>query len=234
MNRWCRSVVVSFYLVWLLYGNSVSSCTCYDFYSILSYQLCSHSRDMLTATVSHWRGPSLLILNTSCQVRMTSRASSDNDIPYSFLSLLLLSSLPTSLGLSCPSSCSLLSPPPLAFLLSQPSPAPVFDHLYWSVLQVFNSQAGNGPIHSSLFTIPPISLSLPLTHTSPSGSQDGTVHVWLADTGEKVAVLDGGHPGPTHCAQFNPKFMMMASACSSMVCVHCVCIESCDGHVIVM
>ena len=87
----------------------------------------SHSRDMLTATVSHWRDPSLLILNTLCQVRTTSWASSDNDIPYSFLSLLLLSSLPTSLGLSCPFSCSLLSPPPLSFPV--PSPALFSPHL---------------------------------------------------------------------------------------------------------
>ena len=50
-----------------------------------------------------------------------------------------------------------------------------------------------------------------------SGSQDGTVHVWSAETGEKVTVLDGGHPGPTFCTQFNPKLMMMASACSCMV-----------------
>ena len=52
------------------------------------------------------------------------------------------------------------------------------------------------------------------------GSQDGTVHVWSADTGEKITVLDGGHPGPTHCVQFNPKLMMMASACTSMVSSH--------------
>ena len=60
------------------------------------------------------------------------------------------------------------------------------------------------------------------THSIPNmfvfpGSQDGTVHVWSADTGERITVLDGGHPGSTHCAQFNPKLMMMASACTSMV-----------------
>lgn len=49
-----------------------------------------------------------------------------------------------------------------------------------------------------------------------SGSQDGTIHVWSADTGERVTILDGGHPSPTHCVQFNPKFTMLASACSSM------------------
>ena len=43
--------------------------------------------------------------------------------------------------------------------------------------------------------------------------------MWLADSGEKVTVLEGGHPGPTHCVQFNPKLMMMATACSSMVSV---------------
>ncbi len=52
-----------------------------------------------------------------------------------------------------------------------------------------------------------------------SGSQDGTVHVWSTDTGEKVAVLDGGHAGPTHCVQFNPKLMTLATACNSMVCI---------------
>ena len=49
------------------------------------------------------------------------------------------------------------------------------------------------------------------------GSQDGTVHVWSADTGERITVLDGGHPGPTHCVQFNPKLMMIATACTNMV-----------------
>jgi len=43
------------------------------------------------------------------------------------------------------------------------------------------------------------------------------VHVWSAETGERVTVLDGGHPGPTSCVQFNPKLMMMATACTSMV-----------------
>ena len=52
-----------------------------------------------------------------------------------------------------------------------------------------------------------------------SGSQDGRVHVWSADTGEEVTVLDGGHPSPSHCVQFNPKYMMMASSCRSLVSV---------------
>jgi COMPASS component SWD2 len=49
-----------------------------------------------------------------------------------------------------------------------------------------------------------------------SGSQDGTVHVWSSETGQKVTVLDGGHPSPTYNVQFNPKLMMAASACNSI------------------
>lgn len=56
----------------------------------------------------------------------------------------------------------------------------------------------------------------PLTHCVP-GSQDGTVHIWSAETGERVTVLDGGHPGPTHCVLFNPKLMTMTTACTNMV-----------------
>lgn len=50
-----------------------------------------------------------------------------------------------------------------------------------------------------------------------TGAKDGRVHVWAADSGHKVAVLDGNHPGPTHCVKFNPKFMMMTTACTNAV-----------------
>lgn len=49
-----------------------------------------------------------------------------------------------------------------------------------------------------------------------SGSTDGRVHVWNADTGFKVCALNGDHPGPVQCVQFNPKYMMLASACTNM------------------
>lgn len=49
-----------------------------------------------------------------------------------------------------------------------------------------------------------------------SGSTDGRVHVWNADTGFKVCVLNGDHPNPVQCVQFNPKFMMMVSACTNL------------------
>lgn len=57
------------------------------------------------------------------------------------------------------------------------------------------------------------------------GSQDGTVHVWSAEKGHQVNILDGGHPGPTQCVQFNPRLMMLASACNSMVHFGCVCVH---------
>lgn len=49
-----------------------------------------------------------------------------------------------------------------------------------------------------------------------SGSTDGQVHVWNAEKGYKVSTLSGDHSGPVQCIQFNPKFMMLASACSHM------------------
>lgn len=49
-----------------------------------------------------------------------------------------------------------------------------------------------------------------------SGSTDGLVHNWNADTGFKVCVLNGDHPSPVQCVQFNPKYMMLASACTNM------------------
>jgi len=33
----------------------------------------------------------------------------------------------------------------------------------------------------------------------------------------QVCVLNGDHPGPVQCVQFNPKYMMMATACTNMV-----------------
>ncbi|XP_071549981.1 WD repeat-containing protein 82-like [Panulirus ornatus] len=49
-----------------------------------------------------------------------------------------------------------------------------------------------------------------------SGSTDGRVHVWNAETGYKVCVLNADHTGPVQCVQFNPKYMMLASGCTNM------------------
>ena len=60
------------------------------------------------------------------------------------------------------------------------------------------------------------------------GSKDGRVHVWAADSGQKVAVLDGNHPGPTHCVKFNPKFMTMTTACTNVVSKSSIHLFACD------
>lgn len=49
-----------------------------------------------------------------------------------------------------------------------------------------------------------------------SGSTDGRVHVWSAETGAKTAELFCDHTGPVQCVQFNPKYMLLASACTNM------------------
>jgi COMPASS component SWD2 len=49
-----------------------------------------------------------------------------------------------------------------------------------------------------------------------SGSSDGRIHIWNSENGQKVCVLNGDHKNPVQCVQFNPKYMMMASACSVM------------------
>ncbi|XP_044539876.1 WD repeat-containing protein 82-like [Gracilinanus agilis] len=48
------------------------------------------------------------------------------------------------------------------------------------------------------------------------GSEDGKIHIWNGENGDKVAVLDAKHTGPITCLQFNPNFMTFASACSNM------------------
>ncbi|MGH0187828.1 UNVERIFIED_CONTAM: hypothetical protein FKN15_026573 [Acipenser sinensis] len=53
-------------------------------------------------------------------------------------------------------------------------------------------------------------------YNNSKGSEDGKIHVWNAESGMKVAVLDGKHTGPVTCLQFNPKFMTFASGCSNM------------------
>ncbi|XP_074644146.1 WD repeat-containing protein 82-like [Tubulanus polymorphus] len=49
-----------------------------------------------------------------------------------------------------------------------------------------------------------------------SGSTDGRVYCWNTETGARVAILNAEHGGAVQCVQFNPKYMMLASACSNM------------------
>lgn len=51
-----------------------------------------------------------------------------------------------------------------------------------------------------------------------SGSEDGSIYFWnTRDGGDKEApVIQSGHGAPVTCLQWNPKKMMLASACSSL------------------
>lgn len=49
-----------------------------------------------------------------------------------------------------------------------------------------------------------------------AGTTDGSIYVWDADKGSKVTILKGERSSPIQCVQFNPKFMMLAAACTRM------------------
>jgi COMPASS component SWD2 len=48
-----------------------------------------------------------------------------------------------------------------------------------------------------------------------SGSEDGSIHIWDISTKQKVNVLKG-HAGPVTSVQCNPKYTMIASACTNL------------------
>jgi len=45
-------------------------------------------------------------------------------------------------------------------------------------------------------------------------SQDGKVHVWSRESGKMIAALEG-HSNYPQVVRFNPKYMMMVSACTN-------------------
>lgn len=49
-----------------------------------------------------------------------------------------------------------------------------------------------------------------------AGTNEGSIYVWDADKGTKVTTLKGERNITIQCVQFNPKFMMLASACTKM------------------
>ena len=61
-------------------------------------------------------------------------------------------------------------------------------------------------------------ISLIIFDLTATGSSDGKVHVWATDSGKKITVLDANHPGSVQNVKFNPKYMMLASTCTNMVC----------------
>lgn len=49
-----------------------------------------------------------------------------------------------------------------------------------------------------------------------AGTNDGSIYVWDAEKGTNVTILRGDNHSPIQCVQFNPKFMMLASAGTKM------------------
>lgn len=50
-----------------------------------------------------------------------------------------------------------------------------------------------------------------------SGSTDGQIYGWSSESGRLVATLPSEHNPVIQCVQFNPKYMMLATACNHMV-----------------
>lgn len=48
------------------------------------------------------------------------------------------------------------------------------------------------------------------------GSSNGQIHVWNSNTGYKICELLGDHPGSVNCVKFNPRYLMLATACTNM------------------
>uniref|UniRef100_A0A0M3IVN6 WD_REPEATS_REGION domain-containing protein n=1 Tax=Ascaris lumbricoides TaxID=6252 RepID=A0A0M3IVN6_ASCLU len=70
-----------------------------------------------------------------------------------------------------------------------------------------------------------------------SGSTDSHIVVWSAVTGQKVARLASGHSPLIQKVLFNPRFFMLATACTTLVRLYFFYIESaifdlelCIGH----
>lgn len=71
--------------------------------------------------------------------------------------------------------------------------------------------------HSNARNIPLEASFTPDSQFVLSGSSDGKIHIWSAEKGNKVAVLNSEHTETIQSIQFNPKYMMFASACQQMV-----------------
>lgn len=52
-----------------------------------------------------------------------------------------------------------------------------------------------------------------------SGSTDSSIVAWCVATGERVAKLASGHSPLIHKILFNPRFFMLATACTTLVSV---------------
>lgn len=71
--------------------------------------------------------------------------------------------------------------------------------------------------HANLRNIPLEATFSPDSQFILCGSSDGKIHIWNAEKGNKVAVLNSEHSETIQSIQFNPKFMMMVSTCQQMI-----------------
>jgi COMPASS component SWD2 len=85
----------------------------------------------------------------------------------------------------------------------------VLDSFDGKVTQVLNGRVNNAQLDLEASFTPDAKYVM-------SGSQDGAVHFWDVVTGRQVVRLEG-HREPSKVAQFNPRFMMMATADSNLV-----------------
>lgn len=71
--------------------------------------------------------------------------------------------------------------------------------------------------HSNVRNIPLEASFSPDSQFIMCGSSDGKIHIWNAEKGNKVAVLNSEHSETIQSVQFNPKFMMFVSTCQQMI-----------------
>lgn len=71
--------------------------------------------------------------------------------------------------------------------------------------------------HSNFRNIPLEASFTPDSQFVICGSSDGKIHIWNAEKGNKVAVLNSEHSDTIQSIQFNPKYMMFASTCQQMI-----------------
>lgn len=48
------------------------------------------------------------------------------------------------------------------------------------------------------------------------GSSDGHIHIWSTSTGTKLCLLAGDHQTSVQCVKHNPRYCMMATACTNL------------------
>lgn len=71
--------------------------------------------------------------------------------------------------------------------------------------------------HANIRNIPLEASFSPDSQFIMCGSSDGKIHIWNAEKGNKIAVLNSEHSETIQSVQFNPKYMMFVSTCQQMI-----------------